>query len=116
MDEFSYVSKLRGVILLVPLGIGVLIWYPAMPQSSIAEDFSGRRSMKWRLGKERTRVSVFSLGEILGGHEMETLVDIDMPMSHCTLPYQSKLIREYRTGDLQRHDRHVDRHSRCRRV
>jgi hypothetical protein len=95
----------------VPLGIGVLIWYPAMPQSSISVDFSGRRSMKWRLGKERTRVSVFSIGEILGGHEMETLVDIDMSMSCQTS--LSKLTCGY-TGDLQRHNRHVDRHFRCR--
>jgi len=34
--------------------------------------------MKWFVGKDRTRVSVFSLGGIVGGHAIDTLVDIDI--------------------------------------
>jgi hypothetical protein len=54
------------------------VWYPAIPQSRPANDLNGRRSMKCLLGNERTRVSVFSDGGILGGHAIDTLVDIDI--------------------------------------
>jgi hypothetical protein len=73
-----------GYVLLVPWGVGVLIWYPAIPQSRNGEDLRGRRSIKCRLGKDRTRVFVFSMGPILGGHDIETLVDIDI----LKTPYQ----------------------------
>ena len=34
--------------------------------------------MKWALGKERTRVSVSSAGGIVGGHAIDTLIEIDI--------------------------------------
>jgi hypothetical protein len=51
--------------------------YPAIPQSRPSYDLSGRKSIKYSQGKERTTVSVVSVGGD-GGHAIEMRVDSDM--------------------------------------